>query len=266
MITVTSLQSAVGEITVRRRVGTGAFVYEQGECCQSEADDHGISLSSYIHALFSLLWQKRSEHVLMIGCGGGTLATLLVRSGVQVTVVDNNADTFALARTYFQMPAEVKCIVADGAEYLSTCTQFYDAIVLDAYDGSKIPGHLRSSRFLKMVKRRLERSDGVFLANVYLRHDFDLTADRMIHSAAAIWNNVALLDACGRASRNSTLLAGALHNVELPKLIIRPAIESSVVELELSCLRFREGRLGGMYSAADRFRRLAVAQDLRDRW
>ncbi len=262
MITVTSLSSPLGEITVSRRRQTGVFVYEQGDCCQSEADEQGVSLSSYVHALFSLLWQKRSQRVLMIGCGGGTLATLLVRAGIQVTVVDNDANTFRLARDYFQMPEQVKCVIADGADFLSTCPEFYDAIVLDAYNGSRIPGHLRSLRFLKLVKRRLDRSEGIFLANVYLHHDFDLTADRMVHSAGTIWHEIALLDARGHASRNSIVLAGAINNVELPTLIIRPSSESEIVEFELSCLKFREGRLGGTYSAVHRFRRLASTQDL----
>ncbi len=202
MITVASLASSAGEIVVRKKIQTGAFVYEQGDCCQSEADEQGVSLSSYIHALFSLLWQKRSQRVLMIGCGGGTLATLLVRSGARVTVIDNNPNTFHLARDYFQMPAQVKCVVADGAEYLRNCREFYDAIVLDAYNGSIIPQHLQSPRFLKLVKRQLDRSDGVFLANVYLHHDFDLTADRMIHTAGSIWHEVALLDVQGHSGRN----------------------------------------------------------------
>jgi len=81
MITVRSLASPVGQILVRKKVQTGVVVYEQGDCCQSEADEQGISLSPYVHALYSLLSQKRSHRVLMIGCGGGTLATLLARSG-----------------------------------------------------------------------------------------------------------------------------------------------------------------------------------------
>jgi len=261
MITVTSLPGPLGEITVRRRRQSGVFVYEQGDCCQSEADEQGVSLSSYVHALFSLLWQKRSQRVLMIGCGGGTLATLLVRAGIEVTAVDNDANTFRLARSYFQMPEQVKCVIADGADFLNTCSEFYDAIVLDAYNGSRIPGHLRSLGFLKLVKRRLDRSEGIFLANVYLHHDFDLTADRMVHSAGTIWNEVALLDARGHASRNSIVLAGEINNLELPALIIRPSLESSIVELELSRLKFRAGRLGGAYSAMHRFRRLASTQE-----
>ena len=264
MITVASLASPAGEIVVRKRIHSGALVYEQGDCLQSEADEAGVSLSAYIHAIYSLILQKRSQRVLMIGCGGGTLATLLARSGIEVTVVDNDPNAFHLARDYFQMPAHVRCVVADGAGYLIGCEETYDAIVLDAYNGSRIPGHLRSPRFLKLVKRRLDRSEGVFLANVYLHHDFDLTADRMVHTAGTIWREVALLDARGHSSRNAIALAGAIDNLELPSLIVPPSSQTITIQFDLSLLKFRAGRLETTFAAADRYRRLASAQDSRD--
>lgn len=260
MITVTSLASPMGEIVVRKRIHTGALVYEQGDYCQSEADEHGVSLSPYVHALFSLLWQKRSQRVLMIGCGGGTLATLLVRSGAQVTVVDINPNTFQLARDYFQMPAQVKCVVADGADYLKDCRASYDAIVLDAYNGSEIPRHLRSDSFLRLVKRRLDRS-GVFLANVYLHHDFDLTADRILHAAGEIWKQGILLDARGHLCRNAIVLVGAIDNLDRPTLLVPPNSQTIALQFELDLLQFREGCLEKPCASGDRFRRLAAAQD-----
>jgi len=260
MITVRSLASPVGQILVRKKVQTGVVVYEQGDCCQSEADEQGISLSPYVHALYSLLSQKRSHRVLMIGCGGGTLATLLARSGAQVTVVDNNPTTFHLAHDYFQMPAQVKCVIADGANYLEDCGQFYDAIVLDAYNGDRIPRHLRSRRFFRLVKRRLDELEGVFLANIYLHHDFDLTADRMIHATSTIWHDVALLDVQRYSSRNAIALAGAISDLDLPTLLVPPSSQTKAIQSELGFLRFREIRLGRMFTAVDRFHRLATAR------
>jgi SAM-dependent methyltransferase len=265
MISVSSLPSPRGEINVRRMLQSGTTIYEQGDCCQSEADEQGVSLSSYIHALFSLLRQKRSARVLMIGCGGGTLATLLVRAGVQVTVVDNDPNSFFVAHNYFQMPTQVNCVVSDGADYLGLTGELYDAIVLDAYNGSRIPEHLRSHGFLKLVKRRLDRSEGIFLANVYLQHDFDLTADRMLLTTGKLWSEVALLDTFGHSSRNAVVLAGAISNVELPQLMVRPAFQSFGIEFDLSCLKFRPGRLGNAAAARDTFRRLAASQEMQER-
>ena len=71
---------------------------------QSVADRNGVSLAEYIHALFGLLVQKAPP------CAddrrrGGTLATMLTRTGVAVTLVDIDPLAFEIARLYFHMPA-----------------------------------------------------------------------------------------------------------------------------------------------------------------
>jgi len=51
------LDSDFGEIVVARVTKTGAILYRQGNCHQSESDGKGISLSTYIHALYGVLAQ-----------------------------------------------------------------------------------------------------------------------------------------------------------------------------------------------------------------
>ena len=112
---------------------TGKVSYWQKEYHQSAADAHGVSTADYIHAMYFFLMQAGARNVLMIGCGGGTLATMLVRSNVQVTVVDLHKFSFDIARKYFHLPDAVTCHVADGVEYLKTHRQRHDALVLDAF-------------------------------------------------------------------------------------------------------------------------------------
>ena len=97
---------------------TGSVSYWQEEYHQSASDARGVSTADYIHAMYSFLRQARARDVLMIGCGGGTLATMLHRSGVKVTVVDLHKLSFEIARRYFHMPEEIVCRVADGIAYL----------------------------------------------------------------------------------------------------------------------------------------------------
>ena len=66
---------------------TGAVSYWQAADNQSLADRNGVSLADYIHALYGFLRQIGAKDVLMIGGGGGTLATMLSRSGVAVTML-----------------------------------------------------------------------------------------------------------------------------------------------------------------------------------
>ena len=56
---------------------TGKVSYWQGEYHQSAADRTGVSAADYIHAMYFFLMQAGVRDVLMIGCGGGTLATML---------------------------------------------------------------------------------------------------------------------------------------------------------------------------------------------
>jgi spermidine synthase len=74
----------------------------------------------------------QASDVLMIGCGGGSLATMLDRAGVHVTIVDINPSAFRIAHKYFGLPREVDCHVADGRNFLRADRHRYDAIVLDA--------------------------------------------------------------------------------------------------------------------------------------
>ena len=75
-----------GEIVVL--MSRSVVAYWQDERHQSEADHRGISLAAYIHAIHGFLLQARSKRVLMIGCGGGTLATMLRAGGIKATIVE----------------------------------------------------------------------------------------------------------------------------------------------------------------------------------
>ena len=100
----------------------------------------GISLVAYIHAMFGLLRQAGSKTVLMIGCGGGTLATMLANVGCKLTVVDIDPHAFLLARRYFRFPPDDRLprgrrlrVPPFGAHGT------FDAVVLDAFMAGDIP-------------------------------------------------------------------------------------------------------------------------------
>jgi spermidine synthase len=202
MIKIDTVETDFGTINVFKRRLTGAVTYEQGGCHQSEADGNGVSLASYIHAIFGLIYQSKAQKILLIGCGGGTLATMLSRLGKNVTVVDVNPASFALARQYFCLPKSVHCEVADGKSFLRTNMQVYDAVVIDAYQGHRIPTHLKSFAFYNLIRGRLSQR-GVLLANVY---------------------------------------AGAVQPLKAPTLLVPPAIERHLIESELAALKFRAWR------------------------
>ncbi len=238
MITVAERKSRFGAITIFKTKKTGSLVYAQGDSFQSEADANGVSLVAYIHAMFGLVRQADSKTVLMIGCGGGTLATMLSAVQCTPTVVDIDPHAFLLARRYFRFPADIDCRVADGCEFLLSEGGTYDAVVLDAYMAGSIPAHLTSSAFFSLVRPRLKPSGCVFV-NVHVENDLDDASDRMADEMAKVWPDVRILDHEGSTHRNAIVMAGGVLDLHKPTLQMRPAIDADEIAVELEAMRFR---------------------------
>lgn len=238
MILLDVIDSEFGIIQVLQRRLSGSLMYQQGGCQQSEADLNGTSLASYIHAIYGLISQRRALNVLIIGCGGGTLATMLARSSHKVTMIDINPASFALARKYFNLPVAVACHVSDGQSFLRRFGTLYDTIVVDAYNGDCIPAHLRSLEFFHLVGQRLS-ADGSVFANVHLHGDADRHADQIAVCMENVWQDVRILDAMGAPDRNAIVMAGAVRQLSAPSMIVPPAIDAPLMEQELLAMRFR---------------------------
>jgi spermidine synthase len=241
MITLDTVESKFGTITVFKKRSTSTVTYEQGGCCQSEADSNGVSLASYVHAIFGLILQARASKVLIIGCAGGTLATMLAQAGRKVTIIDVNPDSFVLARRHFSLPDNVECRAADGKSFLCSDTNCYDAIVLDAFHGDHIPAHLKSLSFYYLVADRLTQRGTVF-ANVHVKNDVDHHADRIASCLSKVFHDVRLLDSEGYQGRNAIVMAGAVSRLHAPSMIVPPAADRTAIEAELATMKFRAWR------------------------
>src|SRR6185436_19322607 len=137
----------------------------------------------------------------MIGCGGGTLATMLARSQVDVTVVDLHKFSFDVARKYFQLPDAVSCQVGDGIQYLKANRRRHDAIVLDAFGAGGMPPDFMQPGFFRLARSRLKSRDALFLMNVIVEDDDDRTPDILVRAMRAQWGRVRLLDTDGWTDR-----------------------------------------------------------------
>lgn len=239
MIAIAKLENEFGQIEVLEYRARELFFYVQGGCFQTEADRDGISLAPYIHAIFGLLMQAEARNVLMIGCGGGSLGTMLAKAKVQVTIVDKNPASFEVARNYFCLPGGIDCRVADGEEFLLSTEHRYDAIVLDAFDGDSIPRHLRTSDFFRLVRSHLHEPQGCVLSNVHAQHDLDRGPDRYACAARSVWNDVRVLDTQGVIGRNALILAGNVKDLRNPTLLMPPLLDREEIVLRLGEMMFR---------------------------
>jgi spermidine synthase len=232
--------SKYGVIKLRFRKRSRTLTYEQKGGNQSTADCNCISLDAHIHALYGLTLQRPGKSVLMIGCGGGTLGTMLARAGKRVSIVEIDPVSFRLAKRYFGLPRDIVCHVGDGLAFMQTTRRRYDVLIIDAFSGENIPEHMKGAAFFKAAVRCL-RKDGVALANVCLHRKSDPTADRIAAGFKELRWPVRLLDSPG-GERNAIVLAGKVRNLRRPKLLIRPQAAAKQTVKELRAMRFRRRR------------------------
>jgi len=227
------------DFVVEQNNATGTVSYWEAGENQSVADENGISLADYIHAMYFFIRKAKARRVLMIGCGGGTLATMLTRTGAQVTVVDVSARSFEIARRYFALPASIACHVADGRAFLERSPVRYDAIALDAYDGDTIPAQFLTADFFALARSRLSARGGVFAMNIMVADDHDPTPDRIGRAAQKSFRHVRLLDSDGWIDRNAVLVAGAVARLTRPRLLLKPQRRATKLAREIRDLDFR---------------------------
>lgn len=152
-----------GEIYVVERLASGERLYVEAGVAQSCVRHGGEPSLVYIHLMRELLGE--SSRVLMLGCGGGALATSLHRKGKSVTVVDCNPISFGLAQRYFWMPSTIQCVACDMGEYLRDSRNNHTAIAVDvggpAFDYRKT---LNASNCAELCAR--VKADGRVVINI----------------------------------------------------------------------------------------------------
>jgi spermidine synthase len=164
----------LGDIAVWESEKTRDRFYLEGEVFQSQSSAAGESRLPYVKMMEAFL--SDAKKVLLLGCGGGNLATMLARLGKSVTVVDHNPVSFDLAKRFFGMPKEISCVVADFEEYLATETRSFDGIAIDVGG----PGFCYEEKFdpatCHSITARLSPG-GRAILNMLVATDFDAAPD-----------------------------------------------------------------------------------------
>src|SRR3954471_12700004 len=122
-------QGRNGEIDIVECSWDGTRIYFEEGVRQSQATSDGESIFTYVKLMDELLC--RSENILVLGCGGGNLATRLARLGKNLTIVDNNPISFAIAQEFFGLPDDLTCMVSDFRHFIYDDGSLYDGIAID---------------------------------------------------------------------------------------------------------------------------------------
>ena len=209
------VKTPYGTIRVTRSVD-GSLSYYQNGCFHSQADKNGVSICVYIHVIYELVLQSKARNILIVGCGGGTLATMLRRMRSKVTVVDINEASFAIARAYFKLPKDVTCVTQDGVAYIKSVREPYDAIVIDVFGSNNmVPECFTTQSLFETVSRALSPS-GIMVMNVITKDDNDMTAREIAYNAQAAGMSIRLFDWPRESDRNTLILAGGPIEFTIP--------------------------------------------------
>lgn len=159
------------EIVVRDRAGYREMVASdgRGELVWSRAalDEPERSGWFYIDLLHLAAVRAPSQRrILFIGSGGGVSVRQFARvySGARLDVVDPDERVIVLARRWFGLDSvpNLTVTVDDGAGFLRRApNETWDAIIVDAYDGSELAAPLASRTFFADVRRALRPGGGL---------------------------------------------------------------------------------------------------------
>jgi spermidine synthase len=144
----------------------GRRVLRVGGVIQSVAVDH-----SYMPDVWdALLPEAHPGSVLILGLGGGTVATLMTRrwGPLPVTGVERDPAVVWLARHEFGLDrlANLRIVVANAFDFVRDCRETYGAICVDLYVAGKMAHGVLEPRFLRDIGRILA-PDGTATFNLW---------------------------------------------------------------------------------------------------
>ncbi len=160
----------VVEIRPLHEAGTAIFAYVQDGLIQNRATLDGVSVSLYTHVLDTLAhaFMPNAERALILGLGAGIVPRDFESDGLDVSVVEINADALEAASTFFKfVPNNIAMYWQDARTFVRRCRNAYDIVVLDLYQGDGTPDYLLTAEFFGDL-RRCMRTGGALVMNAFL--------------------------------------------------------------------------------------------------
>ena len=195
-------QGRHGQIEIVECSWDGTRIYFEEGVRQSQATADGESVFTYVKLMEEFL--RRPANILVLGCGGGNLATRLVRLGKKLTIVDNNPISFVIAQKFFGLPDGLPSMVSDFRKFILDDDALYDGIAIDVGG----PGFQFDDAFdvetCDAIRARLTPG-GRIVMNVLVANDIDPIPDRIAARLAGESLRVWIADEQGIQDRNAVI-------------------------------------------------------------
>ncbi|MDE7430077.1 MAG: fused MFS/spermidine synthase, partial [Lachnospiraceae bacterium] len=169
--------------------------------------DEGLTGMYYDYAMAAPLMTGREKpadcNTLILGMGTGTYAhqCRAYYGDMPVEGVEIDEKITRLARTYFDLPEDVKVTTYDGRAYLNAIDEKYDVIMVDAYQDITIPFQMSSTEFFTLVKDHLTE-DGVMVVNMNMRGSGEDSINAYLaDTISTVFDQVYTVDVKGSTNR-----------------------------------------------------------------
>jgi spermidine synthase len=127
---------------------------------------------------------------LILGAGGGTIATLLTRrcGPIRIVAIERDPAIARLAREEFGLKhlTNVDLVEADAFAWVETCTEAFDLICVDMYVAGEIAHGTLATPFLRQIER-LMTPGGIAAFNLFQTKRLE----QHIHRLSRVFNIVA---------------------------------------------------------------------------
>ena len=170
--------------------------------------DGGLTGYYYDYALAAPLLTA-NKRILILGMGTGTFSLQCKRyfPAAQITGVEIDEKITALARKYFDLPADVEVVTYDGRAFLQSDKNTYDVILVDAFQDISPPFQMSSTEFFSLVRNHLDKN-GIMVVNMNMRGNIN---EYLIDTIGKSFSALKTVDA--RGVTNRVLFAAGDENI-----------------------------------------------------
>lgn len=140
------------------------------------------------------------NNCLILGLGGGTLATLVSQQwpGVEITGVEIDKEMIRLGKKYFDLDKipNLKIVNVDAFKFVTSCPASqlpsYQLIFLDLYLGRKVPPKSEKEEFLNCLKK-IVSEDGLIIFNRLFSKEEKDSVKKFIKKLEKIFPKISLV-------------------------------------------------------------------------
>ena len=153
--------------------GRRAMVFSRARGIESSmllADPDSLDMAYCRTMVAALALPAQCKDVLLIGLGGASLPRFIQKQfpNLRLDIVELDPEVVKVAQEYFsfQGTPNTRVLVLDGRLFLKRIEKKYDVILLDAYAGDRVPFHMTTLEFVRLVKQHLAPG-GVVATNLW---------------------------------------------------------------------------------------------------